>query len=70
MTTDELREACQRDGYVVLKLPPPNGRGYTRRLCGTCGPRGVIICGREGGGQTVQFESVAVLRFLDRMERE
>ncbi len=70
MTLNELREACQGHDYVMLHLPPPNGSGYTRRLCGSRGPRGEIINGRRGEGQTVRFESVAVLRFVNRAEKE
>ena len=54
--------------YVVLLLPPPNGRGYTRRLLNTRGPRGVITCGTAKGGQAVRFKSTEILRFLDREE--
>ena len=69
MTPDELRNLCQDGDYVLLRLPAPNGSGYTRRLAGGRGPRGEIING-TAKGQTVRFQSKAVLRFLDRMERE
>jgi len=54
--------------YVVLLLPPPNGRGYTRRLLNTRGPRGTIVCG-TAEGQAVRFKSAAVLRFLDKEQQ-
>lgn len=69
MTNDELRDACHRGTHVLLFLPPPNGEGYTRRLLGYHGPRGEVINGTDRG-QTVRFESKAVLRCLDRLERE
>ena len=67
MTFAELREACKGGDYVLLHLPPPNSQGYTRRLCGTHGPRGEIINGTVEGGQTVRFLSAAVVRCLDRI---
>ena len=65
MTIAELQEACDGGDYVLLHLPPPNGSGYTRRLCGAYGPRGEVICGNEKG-QTVRFLSRAVLKYLDK----
>lgn len=70
MTIDELREACRGGDYVLLHLPPPNSQGYTRRLCGKRGPRGEVINGTPTRGQTVRFLSSAVLRHLDKMEKE
>lgn len=64
MTLSELREACRRGDYVLLHLPPPNGQGYTRRLCGKYGPRGEIINGTRTGGQTVRFISKQVLKYI------
>ena len=64
MIIDELRKKCLEESNIVLKLPPPNGQGYTRRLCGKNGPRGVIISGTERG-QLVRFKSDAVLRYLN-----
>ncbi len=66
MRIDELRAMCLTADDVFLHLPPPNGQGYTRRLCGRRGPRGEVICGREGKGQTVRFCSKAVLKFLEK----
>ena len=66
MTVDELREACQGES-VLLRLPPPNSQGYTRRLFGTGGPRGTIIVGTPDGGQTVRFRSRDVLRAVDAL---
>lgn len=63
MTLDELESAARIGTYVLLHLPPPNGRGYTRRLAGSRGPRGEIICGNDKG-QTVRFLSSGVLRFV------
>jgi hypothetical protein len=68
VTIDELRAACREGDYVSLLLPPPNGQGYTRRLCGRVGPRGEIIGGRPERGQTVRFRSDEVLKYLDKME--
>ncbi len=65
MTHDKLREACSGK-YVVLKLPPPNGQGETRRLCGRRGPRGYVLSGTPERGQLVRFLSSAVLRHLDK----
>ena len=69
MTIDDLRQYCHEDEGITLRMPPPNGRGYTRRLAGSHGPRGRIICGNERG-QTVVFKSDAVLRYLDSAEEE
>ena len=67
MTITELREFCQGVDAINLYMPAPNGRGYTRRLAGLRGPRGVIV--RENKhGQMVIFQSKDILRYLDREE--
>ena len=68
MTDDKLRQACEADDYVKLRLPAPNGEGRTRRLCGRFGPRGEIISGRPHEYQLVKFRSADVLRYLAREE--
>jgi hypothetical protein len=70
MTPEDLAIQCRESEYVILALPPPLGRGYTRRLCGQRGPRGEILCGVEGSHQTVRFLSSAVLKFLKKVESE
>jgi hypothetical protein len=69
VTIDELKAAChvanEHGGYVILRLPAPNGNGYTRRLGRTCGPRGEILCG-NAEGQTVRFLADAILRYLEK----
>jgi len=68
MKIDDLRAKCLESEYVVLHLPAPNSEGYTRRLCGKTGPRGEVLCGRPTTGQTVRFDSRAVLRYLHRLD--
>lgn len=68
MTLDELRAKCHEYKYVLLHLPPPNGQGFMRRLCGRQGPLGEIINGTAKGGQTVRFRSDQVLRHIDKIE--
>lgn len=70
MTNEELRDACEGREEVVLKFPPPPGRGCTRRLFGRRGPRGQILAGHPKAGQIVRFSTKAVLRYLDKAERE
>ncbi len=67
MTNHELREACMRRNQLTLVLPPPNGRGETRRLCGRQGPRGRIVS-ETVAGQVVLFKSKDMLKHLDKME--
>lgn len=64
MTLDELERLAKDGGpHIVLHLPQPNSRGYTRRLAGRHGPRGEIVCGNDKG-QVVRFLSADVLRFV------
>lgn len=69
MNVDELKQLCREGESVLLYMPAPNSQGYTRRLLGCRGPRGVVINGTERG-QTVQFDSRAVLRCLKRIDKE
>ena len=66
MTPNEIRAACAGSEYITLHLPPPNSQGYTRRLFDSYGPRGEVLCGTPERGQTVRFQSAAMLRCLDR----
>ena len=68
MTIDDLRQLCEADEFVRLRLPAPNGEGRTRRLCGRYGPRGEIISGRPHSHQMVKFLSADVLRYLARKQ--
>jgi hypothetical protein len=69
MLIGDLRKQCEEAGeYIVLNMPPPCGRGYTRRLCVTYGPRGKIISGHPDRGQVVLFKTADVLRCLDKHE--
>ncbi len=66
MEVSELRRLCTLGEYVMLKLPPPCTGGRTRRLAGRRSPGGVVIIGSPEYGQLCQFESEAVLEFLDK----
>ncbi len=68
MNVKDLRALCEEREYVQLHLPPPNGRGYWRKLCGRHGPRGEIISGSPERGQIVEFRSQQILRYLDKMK--
>ncbi len=73
MELSELRQTCNETisrggGAVMLVLPGP-GRGVSRRLCVTHGPRGEIINQTRGGDSVCRFDAAAVLRFLDRSEK-
>lgn len=70
MTLDELREECSGGDWVILRVPVPNSKDYLRRLCGQRGPIGEVLRSTAHGGQAVRFLSAAVLRFIDRLEKE
>lgn len=69
MTLKELLEACKGSEYVILSLPPPPSRGYTKRLFDGYGPRGEVLCVQQSGRSTVRFQSTAVIRAVKREQR-
>ena len=68
MTIEELKAACESmiaaGGEIILLAVPLTSRGYTQRLCGNEGPRGEIVCAKDGGDAVCRFKAKAVLKFI------
>ena len=68
MTIEELKSACESTitsgGEIILLAVPLTSRGYTQRLCGKEGPRGEIVCAKEGDYAVCRFKAKAVLKFI------
>lgn len=68
MTIEELTTACESTinggGQIIMLTVPLTSRGYTQRLCGNEGPRGEIVCAKDGGDAVCRFKAAAVLKFI------
>jgi len=71
MDIQELRALCNEGERVYLHLPPPKeprrSVPASRLLCGSYGPRGYVTSS-DAMGEAVYFSSLAVLRFLDKLD--
>lgn len=68
MTLSDLRAICgDGTGDVGLRINRESTNGYSIRLLPRSGPRGIVMCCRDG--KTVaRFSAKALLRWIDRME--
>ena len=71
MDIQALRTLCNEGDQVYLHLPPPKhprrSVPASRLLCGSYGPRGYVTSS-DATGEAVYFSSLAVLRFLDKLD--
>lgn len=63
MTVDELREAAQGDGQLMLTVPAPRQRPPSR-LFGRRGPRVDVICVNARDEAVVRVDKEAVRKWL------
>lgn len=71
MSPQQLREACgDGKGQVSLVIPRQSSNGYSIRLLPRSGPRGVVMCCNRDGNTVARFDCGAILKWLDRMEKE
>ena len=70
MTVDELRTLCgDGTGSVTLRIARESSNGYSIRLLHRSGPRGAVMCSRDGL-TVARFSARGVLRWLDRQEAD
>lgn len=70
MKLHDLRVMCgDGEGYIRLTVPHRTSNGYTVRLLGTAGPRGVVERVTTDGQSVVRFRQRVVLRWIDQQEK-
>lgn len=69
MTIDELEAAARIKDTLLLHMPPTTSKARTRRLAGTHGPRGEILCEGTDGTHVVRFKSAAVIRWCKQQRK-
>jgi hypothetical protein len=70
MKLHDLRVMCgDGEGYIRLTVPHRTSNGYTVRLLGTAGPRGVVEGVTTDGHSEVRFHKRVMIRWIDQQEK-